>query len=75
MHDKPVVVCDPDGAYAPLRAQVDQLVANGFARAEVHEALTWVRTAADALDAVEAGVLRGVTEPRPTEREVLEAEP
>jgi hypothetical protein len=75
MHDKPVVVCDPDGAYAPLRAQVDQLVATGFARAEVHEALTWVRTAPAALDAVEAGVRRGVTEARPTEREVLEAEP
>jgi uncharacterized protein (TIGR00730 family) len=75
MHDKPVVVCDPDGAYTHLRAQVDQLVADGFARAEVHNALTWVTTAADALDAVEAGVRRDDTQPPPTAREVLESEP
>jgi uncharacterized protein (TIGR00730 family) len=75
MHDKPVVVCDPDGAYAHLRAQVDQLIATGFARAEVHEALTWAGTASEALDAVEADVRRAVSEPPPTEREVLEAEP
>jgi uncharacterized protein (TIGR00730 family) len=74
MHDKPVVVCDPDGAYHHLRAQVDQLVSAGFARAEVHEAVTWVRTAAEALDVVEAGVRRD-TQPPPTAREVLEAEP
>jgi uncharacterized protein (TIGR00730 family) len=75
MHDKPVVVCDPDGAYTHLRAQVDQLVSEGFARAEVREALTWVRTAVEALDAVEAGVRGDHAQPPPTEREVLEAEP
>src|SRR3954471_3700488 len=31
MHDKPVVVLDPDGVFAPLRQQVDELVAAGFA--------------------------------------------
>jgi uncharacterized protein (TIGR00730 family) len=75
MHTKPVVVCDPDGVYDHLRAQVDQLVANGFARPEVHDALIWVTTAADALDAVEAGVRRTDEQPAPTVREVLEAEP
>ena len=33
MHDKPVVVLDPDGIFAPLRAQVGLLVDRGFARA------------------------------------------
>src|SRR3954470_11981696 len=32
MHDKPVVVLDPDGVFAHLRAQIDQLVSSGFAR-------------------------------------------
>src|SRR3954447_19292851 len=73
MHDKPVVVCDPDGAFQHLHAQVDQLIAQGFARPEVREALTWVQTATDALDAVEAGVRRDDAQPAPTEREVLEA--
>jgi hypothetical protein len=75
MHNKPVVVCDPDGAYSHLRAQVDQLVANGFARAEVLDALTWVHTAVQALDAVEAEVRRHEQPAPPTAREVLEAEP
>jgi uncharacterized protein (TIGR00730 family) len=75
MHDKPVVVCDPDGIYTHLRAQVDQLVADGFARPEVLDAITWVQTAADALDAVDAGVRRDDEQPAPTAREVLEAEP
>ena len=75
MHDKPVVVCDPDGAYQHLRAQVDQLVAQGFARPEVLDALTWVPTAAQAIDAVEDEVRRTHMQPPPTSREVLEAEP
>jgi uncharacterized protein (TIGR00730 family) len=75
MHDKPVVVCDPDDAFAHLRAQVDQIVEQGFARPTVLQALTWVRTAADALDAVEAEVLAHIQQPPPTAGEVLEAEP
>jgi uncharacterized protein (TIGR00730 family) len=75
MHDKPVVVCDPDGAYGHLRKQVDQLVDQGFARAEVRDALTWVSTADEALDALEAGVRRDDRQAAPTEREVLESEP
>lgn len=75
MHDKPVVVCDPDDAFAPLRAQVDQIVAQGFARPTVLQALSWVTTAAEALDAVEAEVRAHAAQPPPTDREVLEAEP
>ena len=43
--------------------------------AEVRTALTWVGTAAEALDAVEAGVRRDDQQAPPTEREVLESEP
>lgn len=76
MHDKPVVVVDPDDAFGPLRAQADQLVARGFMRASVLESLTWASDAATAVAAVElalAHLLPGA--PAPTAEEVLEAEP
>ena len=71
MHDKPVVVCDPDDAYAPLRAQIDQIVERGFARASIRDALVWCRTAAEAVDLAEGS--GGA--PPPTPEEVIEAEP
>lgn len=71
MHDKPVVVCDPDDAFAPLRAQVAQIVQRGFARPAIDAAITWCRTAPEAVDLAEGS---GVT-PSPTAREVLEADP
>jgi uncharacterized protein (TIGR00730 family) len=71
MHDKPVVVCDPDDAYAPLRAQIDQLIDRGFARPTINDALVWCRTAVEAVDLAESS---GVT-PEPTPREMLEGEP
>jgi uncharacterized protein (TIGR00730 family) len=71
MHAKPVVVCDPDDAYAPLRAQIDQLIDRGFARATINDALVWCTTAVDAVDLAEGS---GVT-PDPTASELLEGEP
>jgi uncharacterized protein (TIGR00730 family) len=70
MHDKPVVVCDPDDAFGPLRAQIDQLVARGFARPEINDALVWCDNAADAVRLAEGS---GRTPP-PDEEELLEAE-
>lgn len=70
MHDKPVVVCDPDDAYAPLRAQIAQLVDRGFARDEVNTAITWCTTATEAVRLAEGS---GRTPP-PDEEELLEAE-
>lgn len=70
MHDKPVVVCDPDDAFAPLRAQIDQLVARGFARPEINDALVWCTTAAEAVRLAEGS---GHVPP-PDEEEMLEAE-
>jgi uncharacterized protein (TIGR00730 family) len=74
MHDKPVVALDPDGLYAPLRAQIDLMIDRGFVRRESAAALVWTTTVADALDAVEAG-LRTSTPMHPNAAELLEAEP
>jgi uncharacterized protein (TIGR00730 family) len=73
MHDKPVVALDPDGLFAPLRAQVDRLVAEGFVRPEACDALRWTSSVAEALDAIEELIAHpavGV----PTQAETLESE-
>jgi uncharacterized protein (TIGR00730 family) len=75
MHDKPVVVLDPDGVFAPLRQQVDDLIATGFARDAVYQAITWATDLQVAFDAVERQLARGDTVPPPEPEEVLEAEP
>jgi hypothetical protein len=70
MHDKPVVVCDPDDAFGPLRAQIDQLVSRGFARPEINDAIVWCATAADAVRLAEGSGHM----PPPDDEELLEAE-
>jgi uncharacterized protein (TIGR00730 family) len=72
MHDKPVVVLDPLGVLAPVRELVDGLVAAGFARPVVQDAVVWTTSVAEALDAVEAAQPATAT---PTAEEQLEAEP
>ncbi len=74
LHTKPVVALDPDGVFAPLRAQVDLLLERGFARAPAVSALQWATSAEEALDLVEAG-LRDARPLQPLAEEVLEAEP
>ena len=71
MHDKPVVVLDPDGVFAPLREQVDLLVERGFARPSVRDAIEWVTTVGEAFDALE----RRTPLLPPAGDELLEAEP
>jgi uncharacterized protein (TIGR00730 family) len=56
IHTKPVVVLDPHGLFGPLRAQVEELVRQGFARTDARDAVLWVDSVEQALDAVEAGV-------------------
>ena len=70
MHDKPVVVCDPDDAFGPLREQIDQLVARGFARPEINDAIVWCSTAAEAVTLAEGSG----SQPPPDDEELLEAE-
>lgn len=71
MHDKPVVVCDPDDAFAPLRAQIHQIVDRRFARPSIHQALVWTTTAAEAVDAAEGSG----SAPAPTAEEIVESDP
>jgi uncharacterized protein (TIGR00730 family) len=77
MHAKPIVVLDPGGVFAQLRAQVDSLVNGGFVRAPAREAVQWAATAADALDLVDAA-LSGDAQDRtlvPTAEDLMESEP
>jgi uncharacterized protein (TIGR00730 family) len=52
MHDKPVIVLDPDGFYAPLWTFLDRLVERRFVRDEAYRAVVVATTVAEALDAV-----------------------
>jgi uncharacterized protein (TIGR00730 family) len=52
MHDKPVVVLDPDGFYAPLWSYLDALAAAGFVRHAAVDVLRRVTTVDDAFAVV-----------------------
>lgn len=71
MHDKPLVVLDPDGVFAMMRAQVDDLVLRGFARPAVRDAIQWATEVGAAFDLLEALQVPIV----PTAGEVLESDP
>jgi uncharacterized protein (TIGR00730 family) len=71
MHDKPLVVLDPDGVFAMMRAQVDDLVLRGFARPAVRDAIHWATEVGEAFDLLSAQQVTIV----PTAGEVLESDP
>jgi uncharacterized protein (TIGR00730 family) len=71
MHDLPLVVLDPDGVFAMMRAQVDDLVLRGFARPAVRDAIQWATEVGEAFDLLGAQQMRIV----PTAGEVLESDP
>lgn len=71
MHDKPLVILDPDGLYEMLRAQIDMLIERGFARPDVHESIAWATSVEAAFEALETRLPSVV----PTAGEMLEAEP
>lgn len=70
MHDKPVVVLDPDGLFEQLRGQLDTLVAQGFLRRAALEAMVWTSSVEEAVALAEGS---GATPP-PDEGELLESE-
>jgi uncharacterized protein (TIGR00730 family) len=74
LHDKPVVVLDPDGTFAPLRAQLDLLVHRGFVREPAAEAVTWTREVGAALDACARRPVAVGASPIEHAEEQLEAE-
>ena len=71
MHDKPLVVLDPDGVFAMMRAQIDDLILRGFARPAVRDAIQWATKVDEAFDLLAAQQVRIV----PTAGEVLESDP
>lgn len=75
MHDRPVVVLDPDGLYDPLREQIRVLVERGFLRPASAELLLWASTVQGALDLLEGELQAGVPTQAPDPAELLEAEP
>ena len=56
MHDKPVVVLDPDGFYAPLWRYLDDLRERGFVRQAALDSLTHATTVDEAFGALAARI-------------------
>lgn len=77
MHEKPVVVLDPDGVYRLLREQVDSLVRDGFVRSSGRDVVSWVATPAEAVAAVEEQLAHPPAPDvlAPAADDALEAEP
>jgi uncharacterized protein (TIGR00730 family) len=50
MHDKPIVILDPDGLFAPLREQMTSLVREGFAHQSALAEVAWASDTAHAFD-------------------------
>jgi uncharacterized protein (TIGR00730 family) len=53
LHDKPLVILDPWGLYAPLRLLVDGMYEEGFTRPNVFDAISWTTTVEEALEHLE----------------------
>ncbi|MDR8412674.1 TIGR00730 family Rossman fold protein [Nonomuraea sp. 3-1Str] len=69
IHDRPLVILDPWGLYAPLRALVEHMYDEGFTRANVFDAISWTTSVEEALDHIESRA-----QPvRPTAEELGEA--
>jgi len=76
LHDKPVIVVDPDDVFGPLRRQGDVLLERGFLHGSALEAVTWVDSARAAFDALDKFWADGPPPTRrPSDEEVLEADP
>ncbi|HUR74968.1 MAG TPA: TIGR00730 family Rossman fold protein [Sporichthya sp.] len=75
MHERPVVVLDPDDLYDPLREQIRVLVERGFMRPASAELLRWAGTVDGALDLLEDELRSATPTVPPDEAELLEAEP
>ena len=52
MHDKPIVIVDGNGYWAPLVTLMDEIIATGFARPKVRDVFTVVDSAEQALAAI-----------------------
>jgi uncharacterized protein (TIGR00730 family) len=77
LHDKPVVILDPTGVYGALHDLVDKLLVQGFVRPGAEQLAVWTSSVPEALDVVDAGLVRRRPSPAAGEigEELLEAEP
>jgi uncharacterized protein (TIGR00730 family) len=75
LHTKPVVVLDPFGTYAGLRAYVDTLVEEHFVRSEALASVHWATTVEEALSWIEVTLVSAPSAATPTDAELLEFEP
>jgi uncharacterized protein (TIGR00730 family) len=71
LHDRPLVVLDPWGLYAPLRHLVETMYDQGFTRPHVFDAISWTTDVAEAFTFLE----RPVRPVRPSPEEYAESEP
>jgi len=51
-HDKPVLILDPHGAFAPLVTLLDHLEAEGFVKPGQRELVTWCTSVEQAIEAL-----------------------
>lgn len=73
LHRKPVVALDEDGLFAPLRHQVELMIARGFVRPDAAAALKWASSVEEAFELIEQELAHPVTIV-PTVAEALEAD-
>ncbi|MBL7254950.1 TIGR00730 family Rossman fold protein [Paractinoplanes lichenicola] len=59
LHDKPIVLLDPEGFYDGMLAWLGQLADTAFVRSEALERVVVAKSIASALDAIEERVRRG----------------
>ena len=57
MHDKPIILCDIDGYWQPLRGLLDHIVDNGYAQPDTRRLVTIVDKPEDVLPAIKAAPL------------------
>jgi uncharacterized protein (TIGR00730 family) len=55
LHDRPLVVLDPWGFFAPLRELVARMHAEGFTRPNVFDVIAWAATIEEAFELLEKG--------------------
>ncbi|WP_030173008.1 TIGR00730 family Rossman fold protein [Spirillospora albida] len=53
MHEKPVVILDPTGVYAPLKELMAGLAEQGFVRPKIFDAIGWTASVTEAFDLLE----------------------
>lgn len=54
LHDRPLVILDPWGLYAPLRQLLEDMYEAGFTRPETYDAVSWTTSVDEAFRALES---------------------